>query len=196
MAKLVYSILTSLDGYAADQDGNFDWAAPSEEVHAFINELERGTGTFLLGRRMYETLVPWETMPEDGPSPAVNEYGRIWRAGKKIVYSTTLSEPTTKKTTIEHEFIVEAIRRLKSQSKQDLSIGGPHLAAEALRAGLVDELQQFIAPVIIGNGNHWLPKDIRVDLQLVDMRKFESAVQVHQQGSSSFVYLHYKVRKK
>jgi len=195
VAKLTYSMLTSLDGYVADQDGNFEWAAPNEEVHAFIDDLERSTGTFLLGRRMYETLAVWDTMPEDGPSPAVNDYGRIWRAAKKIVYSTSLSEPTTKSTEIEHEFNVEAISRLKLRSDRNLVIGGPHLAAEAIKAGLVDEFHQFIAPIIVGNGNHWLPKDIHMELELVDVRKFESGVQVHGQGVSGFVYLHYKLLK-
>ncbi len=188
-------MLTSLDGYVADKDGNFDWAAPTEEVHAFIDDLERSTGTFLLGRRMYETLAAWETIPEDGPSPAVNDYGRIWRAAKKIVYSTSLSQPTTKSTEIEHEFNVEAIGRLKSQSDKSLAIGGPHLAAEAMKAGLVDEFHQFIAPIIVGNGNYWLPKDAHIELELADIRKFESGVQVHGKGTSSFVYLHYKLLK-
>ncbi len=195
MAKLIYTMLTSLDGYVADEDGNFEWAAPTEEVHAFINDLERSTGTLLLGRRMYETLAVWDTMPEDGPSPAVNDYGKIWRAAKKIVYSTSLSKPTTKSTEIEHEFDVEAISHLKSQADQNLSIGGPHLAGEAIRAGLVDEFHQFIAPIIVGNGNYWLPKDIQIQLELVDIQKFMSGVQVHGKGISSFVHLHYKLRK-
>ncbi len=195
MAKLTYSMLTSLDGYAADKDGNFDWAAPSEEVHAFIDDLERDTGAFLLGRRMYEALAVWDTIPEDGPSAAVNEYGKIWRAAKKIIYSTSLSKPTTKNTEIEREFNLDAIRRLKSRSDKDLVVGGPHLAAEAIKAGLVDELHQFIAPIIVGNGNYWLPKDIQVKLQLLDVREFESGEQVHGKGVSSFVYLHYKLLK-
>ncbi len=195
MAKLVYSMLTSLDGYVADKDGDFDWAAPTEEVHAFIDDLERNAGTFLLGRRMYETLAAWDTIPEDGPSSAVNDYGRIWRAAKKIVYSTSLSKPTTKSTEIVREFNVEAIRRLKSQSDKNLVIGGPHLAGEAMKAGLVDEFHQFIAPIIVGNGNYWLPKDIHIRLTLVDMQKFESGVQVHGKDSSSFVYLHYALLK-
>ena len=195
MAKLTYSMLTSLDGYVADKEGNFEWAAPNEEVHAFIDDLERNTGTFLLGRRMYEVLAVWDTMPEDGPSPAINEYGKIWRAAKKIVYSTSLSKPTTKNTEIEQEFTVEAISRLKSHSDKNLSIGGPHLAAEAIKAGLVDELHQFIAPVIVGGGNCWLPKDRHIQLKLVDIQKFEDGVQVHGTGSSSFVYLHYKLLK-
>jgi len=195
MAKLIYSMLTSLDGYVADNAGNFQWAAPNEEVHAFIDDLERNTGTFLLGRRMYEVLAVWDTIPEDGPSPAVNEYGKIWRAAKKIVYSTSLSKPTTKSTEIEHKFNVEAISRLKSQSDKNLVIGGPHLAAEAIKAGLVDEFHQFIAPVIVGEGNYWLPKDIHIKLKLVDILKFEGGVQVHGKGISSFVYLHYKLLK-
>src|SRR6266702_2144272 len=151
MAKLMYSMLTSLDGYVADNAGNFQWATPNEEVHAFIDDLERNTGTFLLGRRMYEVLAVWDTIPDDGPSPAVNEYGKIWRAAKKIVYSTSLSKPTTKSTEIEHE---------------------------------------FNAPVIVGEGNYWLPKDIHIKLKLVDIQKFEGGVQVHGKGISSFVYLH------
>ena len=193
MAKLIYSMLTSLDGYVADKDGVFQWAAPNEEVHQFIDDLERNTGTFLLGRRMYETLAVWDSMPEDGPSQAVNDYGKIWRAAKKIVYSRSLSKPSTKRTEIEHEFNGEAIVRLKSQTDKDLVIGGPHLAAEAIRAGLVDEFHQFIAPLLVGNGNFWLPRDISINLTLVEIHKFESGLQVHGQGISSFVYLHYKL---
>jgi len=181
MAKLIYSMLTSLDGYVADKDGHFRWAAPDEEVHAFITNLERNTSTFLLGRRMYEVLAVWETMPEDGPSSASNEYGKIWRTANKIVYSTSLIKPATKRTVIKPEFDVEAIRRLKSQSKQNLVIGGPQLAAEAIRAGLVDEFHQFIAPMVVGGGNYWLPQDIKIKLELGGVQKFEKG----------FVHLHY-----
>lgn len=193
MAQLTYLMLTSLDGYVADTGGNFDWAAPTEEVHAFINNLERSTGTLLLGRHMYETMAAWETWPEDGPSPAANEYGKIWRAAKKIVYSTSLSKPTTKNTEIEREFNTAKIRRLKSESAMNISIGGPHLAAEAIEAGLVDGLHQFIAPIIVGSGNYWLPKGLQQKLKLVDVKKFDEAVQVHGKGSSSFVYLSYQL---
>lgn len=188
-------MLTSLDGYVADNAGDFQWAAPNEEVHSFINDLERNTSTFLLGRRLYEVLAVWDTIPEDGPSPAVNEYGKIWRAAKKIVYSASLSKPTTKNTEIKHEFDVEEISRLKKQSEKNLVIGGPHLAAEAIKAGLVDELHQFIAPVIVGEGNYWLPKDIHIKLNMVDIQKFEGGVQVHSKGISSFVYLQYEILK-
>ncbi|HEY2003701.1 MAG TPA: dihydrofolate reductase family protein [Candidatus Saccharimonadia bacterium] len=192
MAKLTYLMLTSLDGYVADKEGNFEWAAPTEEVHAFINNIERDTGILLLGRHMYETLAAWETWPEDGPSSAANEYGKIWRAAKKIVYSSSLSNPATKNTEIEHEFNAEEISRIKSKSDMNIGIGGPHLAAEAIRAGLVDELHQFIAPIIVGSGNYWLPEGVQQKLKLVGLQKFDEGVQVHGKGSSSFVYLNYK----
>jgi dihydrofolate reductase len=190
MGKLIYLITTSLDGYVADKNGNFDWAMPSEEVHAYVNDIVRGAGTFLLGRKMYETMKVWDDIPTegvsgpymDGPSQAMNDFARIWRAASKIVYSTSLASVTTANTTLEKTFNVEAIRKLVAGSEKDFDIGGPHLAAEAIKAGIVDEYHQFIAPVIIGGGNYWLPKDAAAKLELVDIQKFENGF-VHLQYS-------------
>jgi dihydrofolate reductase len=170
MAKLIYSAIASLDGYVADADGNFDWSAPDEEVHAFVNDLERSIGTYLYGRRMYEVLVAWETMDDD--EPVMRDYAEIWRAADKIVYSTTLEDVASERTRIEREFDAEAVRRLKDEAASDLSVGGPHLAAEALRSGLVDEVNLLLAPVIIGGGNPALPDGVRLQLELIDERRF------------------------
>jgi dihydrofolate reductase len=170
MAKLIYSAIASLDGYVADADGNFDWSAPDEEVHAFVNDLERSIGTYLYGRRMYEVLVAWETMDDD--EPVMRDYAEIWRAADKIVYSTTLEDVASERTRIEREFDPEAVRRLKDEAASDLSVGGPHLAAEALRSGLVDEVNLLLAPVIIGGGNPALPDGVRLQLELIDERRF------------------------
>jgi dihydrofolate reductase len=181
MGKLIYSITTSLDGFVADQDGNFEWAMPSEEVHAFVNDIVRNAGTFLLGRKMYETLKVWDTIPTegtneamDGPSEAMNDYARIWQAAKKIVYSSSLSEVTIANATLERVFNPETVKKLVAESDKDFDIGGPHLAVEAIKAGIVDEYHQFIAPILIGSGNYWLPKDVKSKLKLVDLRKFEN----------------------
>ena len=170
MAKLTYSAIASLDGYVADADGNFDWSAPDEEVHAFVNDLERPIGTYLYGRRMYQVLVAWETMSD--PEPVMRDYAEIWRAADKIVYSTTLEDVASERTRIEREFDPEAVRRLKDEAASDLSVGGPHLAAEALRSGLVDEVNLLLAPVIIGGGNPALPDGVRLQLELLDERRF------------------------
>ncbi len=182
MGKLIYSVTTSLDGYVADKDGNFEWTSPSEEVLAFINDIERNVSTFLLGRRMYETLAVWDTIPTEGPSDGMNDFAKIWRAAQKIVYSTSLSHVTTANTTIERAFHSEIIKKLVAESDNDFSIGGPHLAAEAIKAGIVDEYHQFIVPLLIGSGNYWLPKDVKSKLELVDLRKFENGL-VHLQYS-------------
>lgn len=189
MGKLIYAITTSLDGFVADQDGNFDWAMPSEEVHAFVNDIVRNVGTFLLGRRMYGTLAIWDIIPTqgtneamDGPSEAMNDFAGIWQAAKKIVYSNSLSEVTTANTTIERTFNPETVRRLVAESDKDFGIGGPHLTAEAIGAGIVDEYHQIIAPIMIGRGNYWLPRDVRNELRLLDLRKFENGF-VHLQYS-------------
>jgi dihydrofolate reductase len=189
MGKLIYAIMTSLDGFAADQDGNFEWAMPSEEVHAFINGIVRNVGTSLLGRNMYEIMKVWDTIPTegtggpmDGSSEAMNDYAGIWQAAKKVVYSTSLSDVTIANATIERAFHPETIKKLVTESDKDFDIGGPHLAAEAIKAGIVDEYHQIIAPVIIGNGNYWLPRDIKINLKLVDVRKFENG----------FVHLQYR----
>jgi len=172
---------TSLDGYVADENGNFDWAVPSEEVHAFVNDALRNVGTILMGRNLYETMKVWDEIPTegtggpmDGPSEAMNDYAKIWRAANKIVYSTSLSEVTIANATIERSFDPEAIRKLVAASDKDFDIGGPHLAAEAIKAGIVDEYHQIIVPIMIGSGNHWLPKDVKSELKLVDTRRFEN----------------------
>jgi dihydrofolate reductase len=179
MGKLLYLITTSLDGFVADNDGNFDWAMPSEEVHTFVNNTVRTVGTSLLGRKMYEIMKIWDTIPTegtggpmDGPSEAMNDYARIWRATKKIVYSSSLSEVSIANATIERSFDPSSIQKLVAGSDKDFDIGGPHLAAEAIKAGIVDEYHQIIAPIMIGSGNYWLPKDVKIKLKLTDVRKF------------------------
>jgi dihydrofolate reductase len=170
MAKLIYSALTSLDGYVADEHGNFDWAAPDEEVHAFVNDRSRPVGTFLFGRKMYEVLAAWETVAD--PSPVIQDFAEIWRAADKVVYSGTLETATTARTRIERDFDPEAVRRLKATAGRDLAVGGPHLAARAFEAGLVDECHLYLAPIIVGGGNRSLPDHLRVRLELLDERRF------------------------
>jgi dihydrofolate reductase len=167
---LVYSAIASLDGYIADEDGRFDWSAPDEEVHAFVNDLEREVGTFLLGRRMYEVLAVWETM--DDPAPVMRDFAQIWLAADKVVYSRTLAQPSTARTRIEREFDPEAVRRIEGE----LSIGGAELAGQAIRAGLVDELRLFVSPVVVGGGTAALPDGVRRDLELVEERRFGNGV--------------------
>ncbi|HZJ04802.1 MAG TPA: dihydrofolate reductase family protein, partial [Nocardioidaceae bacterium] len=151
MAKLIYSAITSLDGYVADRDGNFDWAAPDEEVHAFVNDLERPVGTYLYGRRMYEVMAVWETADFLTDQPAViQDFARIWRAADKVVYSTTLATVSSARTRIERVFDPEAVRQMKASAIRDISVGGPDLAAQAIKAGLVDECHLFIAPIVVG----------------------------------------------
>lgn len=174
-AKLIYSTIASLDGYVADADGNFDWAAPDEEVHAFVNDLERAAGTYLYGRRMYETMAVWETMEErPGLSPAMADYARIWRAAEKVVYSTTLATVASERTRIERAFDPEAVRRLKAAAERDITVGGPGLAGAAIAAGLVDELQLLIVRAVVGNGTRSLPDGVRLDLKLLEERRFDS----------------------
>jgi len=182
MGKLIYSVTTSLDGYVADKDGNFEWTSPSEEVLAFVDDILKNVGTFLLGRRIYETLAVWDTIPADGPSKGMNDFAKIWRAAKKIVYSSSLSSVTISNATIERSFDLSMIHKFVAESDKDFDIGGPHLAAEAIMAGIVDEYHQFIAPQLIGSGNYWLPKDVKSKLKLVDLRKFENGF-VHLQYS-------------
>ncbi len=172
MARLLYSAIASLDGYVADESGDFSWGMPSEELHAFVNDLERPIGTYLYGRRMYETMVAWETMATEGEPAVIADYAEIWRGTGKIVFSTTLREATSSRTTIEPEFDPAAIRALKERASADLSIGGPHLAAQALEAGLVDECNFFLCPVVIGGGNRALPDGVRLDLELQSERRF------------------------
>jgi dihydrofolate reductase len=177
---LIYSMITSLDGYTADADGQFGWAAPDEEVHAFLNDLERGTGTYLYGRRMYEVMFGWDTVSPEGQSAAGRDFAQIWRSAEKIVYSRTLQTVSSARTRIEPRFDPEAVRALKQRG--DVSVGGPGLAASAIRAGLVDEYQLFVTPVVVGGGTSVFPDGVRASLDLVDQRRFGSGV----------VYLRYR----
>jgi dihydrofolate reductase len=176
MAKLIYSAIASLDGYVADADGNFEFLAPDEEVHAFVNELERPVGTHLYGRRMYDILVAWETWPVDDEEPVTRDWAELWRAADKVVYSRTLQEPASARTRIEREFDPEAVRRMKEAADRDISIGGPNLAGQALAAGLVDEVVLLLYPIVIGGGNRALPEGVRVELELRDERRFGNGV--------------------
>jgi dihydrofolate reductase len=185
MARLIYSAITSLDGYVADEDGGFDWAAPDEEVHRFVNDLERPVGTYLYGRRMYEVMVYWETahtLAEQPPS--VQDFAEIWQAADKIVYSKTLGTVSSARTRIERDFDPEAVRQMKESAGRDITVGGPDLAAQAIRAGLVDECHLFLAPIVVGGGKQSLPDDVRLKLELRDVRRFGNGV----------VYLHYHTR--
>jgi dihydrofolate reductase len=173
MADLVYTAITSLDGFVNDADGGFDWAAPDEEVHAFVNDLERGTGTYLYGRRIYETMRFWETdSPELDDSPVSRDYASLWRAADKVVFSSTLAEVTTARTRLVRRFEPDEVRRWKLAASAPLSVGGPGLAAAALAAGLVDELRWIAVPVLVGGGTRWLPAGVAAPLELVDDRRF------------------------
>src|SRR5688500_13723670 len=173
MAKLVYSAIASLDGYVADEEGKFDWAFPGDEVHASINDLERPIGTHLYGRRLYETMVFWETEPAAADAPQVmRDFAEIWRAADKVVYSTTLETVSTARTRIERRFDFDAVRHMKEKAGSDLLIGGAHLGGQALRAGLVDELHLFLVPILVGGGTRALPEDVRMPLELTDERRF------------------------
>ena len=186
MAHLIYSAISSLDGYIEDTDGNFDWAMPDEEVHKFVNNLERGAGTHLYGRRMYETLMVWETDPNlAAESPLMRDFAEIWQAADKIVYSRTLETVSTRKTRIEQTFDPETIRQLKETAEQDILIGGPGLAAHAFRSGLIDECHLFLTPVLVGGGKQSLPDDVRLELELLEERRF----------SNGMVFLRYRARQ-
>jgi len=186
MAHLIYSAISSLDGYIEDMDGKFDWAEPDEEVYSYINNLERAAGTYLYGRRMYEMMIAWETDPNlAAVSPIYRDFAEIWQAADKIVYSRTLEEVSTRKTRMERVFDPEAVRQLKAAARQDILIGGPDLAAHAFRAGLIDECQLFLAPIIVGGGKLALPNNIRLELELLEERRFRN----------SMVYLRYRVRQ-
>lgn len=183
MGKLIYSAIASLDGYVADEAGEFGWAEPDEEVHRFVNDLSRNLGTELYGRRMYEVMVAWEN-PDAfaGGSEHLLDFAQIWQAADKVVYSRTLKSPSTARTRIEREFDPEAVREMKVAAKRDLGIGGPELAAAAIAAGLVDEWQLFVAPVIVGGGKRWLPDRVFQRLELTDQLRF----------ASGFAYLGYR----
>jgi len=184
MAKLIYMPLASLDGYVADEAGRLEWAAPSEEVHAVVNDLSRSVGTYLFGRRMYEVLAPWETMETAGQPDVVADFAAIWHDVDKVVFSRTLDTVSSTRTRIEREFDSDAVRRWKATADRDLSIGGPELAAVALRAGLVDECHLFLNPVVVGGGTAALPDKWRASLELIDERRFANGV----------VQLHYQLR--
>jgi dihydrofolate reductase len=185
MAKLIYSAITSLDCYVADEDGNFDWAAPDEEVHTFVNGLERRVGTYLYGRRMYEVMVFWETADTLAGQPSfVQDFAEIWRAADKIVYSKTLETISSARTRIERDFDPEAVRKIKASAGLDISVGGPDLAAQAIKVGLVDECHLFVTPIVVGGGKQSLPNNVRLRLELLDERRFGNGV----------VHLHYRTR--
>ncbi len=173
MARLTYTMLASLDGFVTDEAGNFDWAAPTDEVHAFVNDLERSVGTYLYGRRMYETMAAWQTLDSDpGTPPVIRDFAQLWRGANKVVFSRTLESVSTPRTTLVREFDPLAIRELKTHATRDLSIGGPDLAGQALRAGLVDELGVLVVPYLAGGGHPWLPRGLSLRLQLLDHRRF------------------------
>ncbi len=182
MGKLIYTAIASLDGYVEDEAGKFDWAAPDDEVHAFVNDLERPIGTYLYGRRMYETMVFWETVGTSADQPAViRDYAEIWRIAEKLVYSRALQAVSSAKTRIERDFDPDAIRRLKESSGPDLTIGGAELAGHAIALGLVDECHLFLGPIVVGGGKRALPDNVRAQLKLLDERRFRNGV----------IHLHY-----
>ena len=182
---LTYTMMTSLDGYLADRDGSFDWAVPDDDVHAFVNDQERSLGTFLYGRRMYETMAGWETMPTTADQPAViRDFAAMWRAADHVVFSTTLARVSTARTRLERRFDPDAVRALVASAPADVSVSGAGLAAEAIRAGLVEEIRLFLNPVLVGGGTAALPGDVRLRLELLDQRRFGTGV----------AYLRYRVR--
>jgi dihydrofolate reductase len=177
MTKLIYSAITSLDGYTADEEGNFDWAAPDEEVHTFVNDLERPVGTYLYGRRMYEVMAPWETDPSlADQSRVMREFAELLQAADKVVYSKTLEAVSSARTRIERDFDPEAVRQLKTQAERDITVGGSDLAAQAIKSGLVDEFHLFVTPIVVGGGLQSLPNNVRVKLELLDERRFGNGV--------------------
>jgi len=185
MAKLIYSAITSLDGYVADEDGSFDWAVPDEEVHSFVNDLERPVGTYLYGRRTYEVMVGWEnahTLADQ--RPVMQDFAEIWQAADKIVYSKTLETVSSARMRIERDFDPDAIREMKARAVRDITVGGPKLAAQAIEAGLVDECHLFLTPIVVGGGKQSLPTGVRLELELLDERRFGNGV----------VHLHYRTR--
>jgi len=183
MAKLIYSAITSLDGYVADEGGSFDWAVPDPEVHAFVNDQERRLGSYLYGSRMYEVMRYWDTADADR-SPVEQDYAEVWQAADKIVYSTTLQAPSTARTRVERTFDSEAVRRLKLAAQRDISVGGPHLAGQAIKAGLVDDIHLFVNPVVVGGGNPAFASGFRLDLELLDEHRFGNGV----------IHLYYRIR--
>jgi len=187
MAHLIYSAISSLDGYIEDPDGKFEWAMPDEEVHRFINNLERAAGTYLYGRRMYETMRVWETDPTlAAQSPLLRDFAEVWQAADKIVYSKTLEAVSTRKTQIERNFDPEAIRQLKEAAEHDILIGGPDVAAHAFRSELIDECHLFLTPIVVGGGKQSLPNNVRLELELLEERRF----------GNGMVFLRYRVKQR
>jgi dihydrofolate reductase len=184
VAKLIYSNIASLDGYVEDEDGTFGWAEPNEKVHAYINELVRPIGTFLYGHRLYEVMAAWETLNSAGQPRLMQDFAEIWRAAEKIVYSKTLDTATTAKTLIERDFDTGVIRRMKMEAERDISVGGPGLAATAFKTELIDECHLFLVPIIVGGGKQALPRGVRVELELLNERRFGNGT----------VYVHYRTR--
>ncbi len=186
MANLIYSAISSLDGYIEDMEGKFDWAMPDEEVHRFINNLERTAGTYLYGRRMYETMMVWETDPDlSAESPLLRDFAKIWQLANKIVYSRTLKTISTRRTQLEQTFAPEAIRQLKATNEQDILIGGAGLAAHAFRAGLIDECHLFLIPILVGGGKSALPDNVRLDLEFFEEHRFGNGT----------IYLRYRTKQ-
>src|SRR5690606_3437772 len=181
VARLIYTTITSLDGYVEDTDGEFDWAEPDDEVHAFVNDLERSVGTYLYGRRMYETMVFWETA--QGLKPVAEDYAEIWRSAQKIVFSRTLEDVSSEKTRVEREFDAAAVQQMKEDAGADIAIGGAELASHALAQGLVDEIRLFVVPILVGGGKKAMPAGLRADLELIEERGF----------SGGFTYLRYRI---
>lgn len=185
MAKLIYSVIASLDGYVADADGNFDWAEPDEEVHSFVNDLERPVGIYLYGRRMYEVMLYWETAHTLPDEPnVIRDFSELWRKAEKVVFSRTLEKVSSERTRIERNFDPDAVRQMKAEAGSDITVGGPDLAAQALGAGLVDEFHLFVAPMVVGGGRAALPAHFRLELELLDERRF----------GNGMVYLRYRNR--
>lgn len=184
MGKLIYSMITSLDGYVADANDSFDWGTPDEALHTFVNEYASSIGTYIYGRKMYEVMVYWETAHELPNEPQfIHEFARQWQAADKIVYSSMLQSANSTKTRILREFDPDFIRSLKAETDHDISVDGPHIAEHALRAGLVDEIHAFVSPVIVGAGNAFYPENLRLDLQLLEHKTFPNGV----------IFLRYKV---
>ena len=176
MAELIYSTISSLDGYVADEVGHFDWAEPDEEVHTFINDLHRPVGTYLYGRRLYEVMIAWETLDVTGQPPYVRDCAEMWRRAGKVVYSRTLPEVSSARTTIDREFDPRVVRKMKQSAACDLAVGGANLAASAFKAGLVDNCYLFLAPIVVGGAKRALPSDVRMEVQLVDERRFRGGM--------------------
>ena len=184
MARLLYMAITSLDGYVADEKGNYDWAMPDDEVFGFVNDFERPVGTYLYGRRLYQEMTGWETMhTQPGLSPLMLDFAAIWQAAGKVVYSRSLDAIATARMRLERNFDPDAVREMKASADRDITVGGPTLAAEAIRAGVVDEIHLLVCPVVVGGGTRALPDDVRLRLELLGERRFGNGV----------VHLHYRI---